>query len=111
MTGSTYGGSEGGVRSIGSGNSTIGGASTSSSETSSEMAIKNFCSLHLCPKIFFITIIAKALELAFNHFCLGQFMDLEWSGRRGGSGGFRVGNKGGFSSFDKRQLVVLPYLF
>jgi hypothetical protein len=34
-------------------------------------------------KIFFMTIIAKALELAFNHFYPGQFLDLEWSGRRG----------------------------
>jgi hypothetical protein len=34
MTGSTLGGLEGGVTSVGSGDSAIGGASTSSSETS-----------------------------------------------------------------------------
>jgi hypothetical protein len=46
---STSGGSKGGVMSVGSGDSDTRGASTSSSETSYEMAIKIFCSLHLCP--------------------------------------------------------------
>jgi hypothetical protein len=53
ITGSTSGGSEGGVMLVGSGDSTIGGESTSSSEKSSEMAIKNFFSLHLCPRKYF----------------------------------------------------------
>jgi hypothetical protein len=49
MIGSTSGWSEGGVMLVGSGDSNIRGASTSYSETSSEMSIKRFCSLHLCP--------------------------------------------------------------
>jgi hypothetical protein len=49
MTGSTSGGSEGGVMSVDSGDSDTRGVSTSSSEISSEMAIKSFCSLHLWP--------------------------------------------------------------
>jgi hypothetical protein len=50
MISSTLGGSEGGVMSVGVGDTNKRGASTSSSETSSEMAIKIFCSLHLCPE-------------------------------------------------------------
>jgi hypothetical protein len=34
-------------------------------------------------KLFVITIIIKALDFGFNHFFPGQFMDLQWSGRRG----------------------------
>jgi hypothetical protein len=40
---------EGGVTSVGSGDIDTRGDSTSSSETSFEMAIKRFFSLHLCP--------------------------------------------------------------
>jgi hypothetical protein len=50
MTGSTLGGSEGGVMSMISGDSDTRGVSTSSSEISSEMALKRFCSLHLWPE-------------------------------------------------------------
>jgi hypothetical protein len=50
MIGSTLGGSEGGVMSVDLGDSDIKGVSTSSSEISSEMAIKRFCSLHLWNK-------------------------------------------------------------
>jgi hypothetical protein len=53
MTNSSSGGSEGGVMSVGSGDTNTRGASTSSFETSSKMAIKIFCSLHLCPKKYF----------------------------------------------------------
>jgi hypothetical protein len=49
MTGSTSGGSEGGVMSVGSGDTDTRGTSTSSFEISFEMALKSFCSLHLCP--------------------------------------------------------------
>jgi hypothetical protein len=49
MMGSTSGGSEGGVMFVGSCHIDRRGASTSSSTTSSDMAIKIFCSLHLCP--------------------------------------------------------------
>jgi hypothetical protein len=49
MTGSTSGGSEGGVMSLGSVDMATRGSSTSSSEASFEMAIKKLCSLHLCP--------------------------------------------------------------
>jgi hypothetical protein len=49
MTSSTLGGSEGGVMSVDSGDSDTEGVSSSSSEISSEMAIKIFCSLHLWP--------------------------------------------------------------
>jgi hypothetical protein len=50
MTGSTSGGSEGGVMSVESGDSDTRGVSTSSYEISSKMAIKIFCSLHLWPR-------------------------------------------------------------
>ena len=50
MTGSTSGGSEGGVMSVISGDLDTRGVSTSSSEISSEMAIKIFCSLRLWPE-------------------------------------------------------------
>jgi hypothetical protein len=50
MTGSTLGGSEGGVMSVISGDLDTRGVSTSSYEISSEMAIKIFCSLHLWPR-------------------------------------------------------------
>jgi hypothetical protein len=53
MTGSTLGGSERGVMLVISGDSDTRGVSTSSSEMSSEMAIKIFCSLHLWPKKYF----------------------------------------------------------
>jgi hypothetical protein len=53
MTSSTFGGSEGRVRLVGLGNSTTGGASTASYETSSEMAIKICFYLHLCPRKYF----------------------------------------------------------
>jgi hypothetical protein len=48
MTGSTLGGSEGGVMSMVSGDSDTRGVSTSF-----EMAIKRFCSLHLWPGKYF----------------------------------------------------------
>jgi hypothetical protein len=47
MTGSTSGGSEGGVMLMDSGDLDTRGVSTSSSEIYSEMAIKIFCYLHL----------------------------------------------------------------
>jgi hypothetical protein len=50
MTGSTLGGSEGGVMSMVSGDSDTRGVSTSCSEISFEMEIKIFCSLHLWPE-------------------------------------------------------------
>jgi hypothetical protein len=50
MTGSTSGGSKGGLMLVESGDSGTRGVSTSSSEISSEMAIKRFCSLHLWPE-------------------------------------------------------------
>jgi hypothetical protein len=53
MTGSTSRGSEGGLMSVDSGDSDIEGVSSSSSEISSEMAIKIFCSLHLWPGKYF----------------------------------------------------------
>jgi hypothetical protein len=53
MTGSTSRGSEGGVMSVDSGDSDIEGASSSSSEISSDMAIKRFCYLHLWPRKHF----------------------------------------------------------
>jgi hypothetical protein len=43
--------------------------------------------------ILFITIITKTLKLAFNHFGMSPFLDIEGSGRSGGKGGFRVRNK------------------
>jgi hypothetical protein len=58
---------------------------------------KNIFFLTLVPqKILVITIITKTLKLAFNHFILSQFMDIEGSGRKGGKGGFRERNKGVF---------------
>jgi hypothetical protein len=50
MTDSTSGGFEGGVMLVVSGDSDTRGVSTSSSEISSYMAIKRFCSLHLWPE-------------------------------------------------------------
>jgi hypothetical protein len=50
MIGFTLGGSEGGVMSMGLGDTHTRGASTLTYETSFEMAIKIFCSLHLCPR-------------------------------------------------------------
>jgi hypothetical protein len=47
MAGSTSGGSKGGVMPVDSGDSNIEVVYSSSSEISSEMAIKIFCSLHL----------------------------------------------------------------
>jgi hypothetical protein len=77
MTGSTSRGSEGGVMSGVLADSDIRGVSISSSEISSEMAIKKFCILTLvAQEIFVITIITKAFELAFNHFRPSQFLDL-----------------------------------
>jgi hypothetical protein len=49
IIGYTSGGSEGGVMSVGLSDMVTRAASTSSSETSFEMAIKIFYSLHLCP--------------------------------------------------------------
>jgi hypothetical protein len=56
-------------------------------------------------KIFVITIITKALEFAFIHFFLGQFLDLQWSGRR--SDWFREGNKGGFFGLRRDNMLFL----
>jgi hypothetical protein len=50
MNGLTIGGSVGRVISYVLGNYVIRGVSISSSETSSEMAIRNFYSVHLCPE-------------------------------------------------------------
>jgi hypothetical protein len=48
INGSTYGGLSSLVVTLGEGSSSIGESTTSSSTTSSKMAIKCFCSLHLC---------------------------------------------------------------
>jgi hypothetical protein len=53
ITGSTLGGSEGGVRSDGGGGSSIGGTTTSSLEISLVTTIKMFCSLYLFPRKYF----------------------------------------------------------
>jgi hypothetical protein len=50
MSGSTLGGLMGSWVASGREGSSIRGTITSSSRTSSEMAIKSFCSIHLCPK-------------------------------------------------------------
>jgi hypothetical protein len=58
---------------------------------------KKLMLLTLVPqKLLFIININNTLKLAFNHFDLSQFMDLEGSGRRGGKGGLRARNKGCF---------------
>jgi hypothetical protein len=56
-------------------------------------------------KIFVITIIIKVVELAFIHFFPGQFLDLQWSGRRGWSGGFKAGKKGWFSVLRRDNVL------
>jgi hypothetical protein len=53
MIGSTSSWSEGRVISVGYGNYATGGVLISSLDKSLEMAINNFCSLHLCPKKYF----------------------------------------------------------
>jgi hypothetical protein len=53
MTGSSSRGYKGGVMPEVSGDIDTRGASTSSSETSSEMAVKTFCSLNLLPQKYF----------------------------------------------------------
>jgi hypothetical protein len=55
MTSSTSGGYVGGVMLVGSGDIDTRGASTSSSKTSFDMAIKIFCSLNLCPRKYLST--------------------------------------------------------
>jgi hypothetical protein len=61
------------------------------------MALTSLCYLYLCLlKTFFITIIEKTLDLAFNHFFPCYFIDLDMSGRRGRIGILSVKNKGGF---------------
>ena len=57
-------------------------------------------------KIFVITIIAKAFELAFSHFIPSQFLDLSWGGGSSGSDGFRVRDKGGFSVLRRYNLLL-----
>jgi hypothetical protein len=59
-------------------------------------------------KIFFITIIAKTLQLAFNHFSPSSFLDLEGSDRGVRISGSRARNKRGFFFFFwEKQLVGL----
>jgi hypothetical protein len=61
--------------------------------------------LTLVPReLFFMTIITNALELAFNHFGFGQFLDLQWSRSRGGSERFREWNKRGFCCLSRENL-------
>jgi len=107
MTGSTFGGSESGVILVGSGDS--GGINLVFKRILID-GHKNILFLTIVThKILVITSITKALELVFLDFFPGQFLDLQWSGSRGGSGGFRVGNKGGFSRFKRdNMLCFLP---
>jgi hypothetical protein len=73
MTGSTLGGSKGGVMSVGAGDTDTRGAQLNILR----YGHKNILFLTLVSrKIFVITIITKAFELAFNHFGLGQFLDM-----------------------------------
>jgi hypothetical protein len=64
---------------------------------------KNLMFLTLVPwKIFVITIIAKTLELEFNHFCPSQFLYLE---RSGGIGGSSARNKRGFFVLGRDDML------
>jgi hypothetical protein len=82
------------------------GPSIASFETSSDIDIKIFCSLHLCPEKYLSSKLQKkSLELAFDHFYRGQFLDLQLSGRRGWSGGFRAGKKGWYSGLRRDKLL------
>jgi hypothetical protein len=58
-------------------------------------------------EIFFITIITKAFELAFNHFIPDQFLDLYWSGGSSGIYWFSVRDKGGFLVLRRYNLLCL----
>jgi hypothetical protein len=67
---------------------------------------KQLLFLTLVPqKIFFITIITKTLELAFNYFCPGYFLDLERGGMRGRSGRVRERRESGFAVLVKNNMV------